>query len=190
MTIEAGLYQYLIANIPSASHNGQVNVDGTTVTWVSGQKFNTAWPGGQHITIDGNHRTIQGVTNDETLTINASLGTLTDVSYNSNNIYLGEAPNTTVKPYISYSRISAVRTYTMTRQTPLASALFRFRVYGISPASVVGVLGDLRSALSGYKGYMGAEWVDGCFLRGETDLGTQDTGGRGAAVDYEIFYYE
>jgi len=58
-------------------------VSGTTVTYVSGQKFHLRWTG-QPITINGASFTIATVTDGATLTLTASAGTQSNVSYSVN----------------------------------------------------------------------------------------------------------
>jgi len=59
---------------------GTVNVSGTTVTWVSGEKFLPGWAG-LPITINGSNYTIGSVSSGTALVLTSSAGTQTGVSY-------------------------------------------------------------------------------------------------------------
>lgn len=61
--------------------SGTVNVSGTAVTYVSGDEFAMAWTAGTTIIINGVSRTISTVNSPTSITISASGGTLTGVTY-------------------------------------------------------------------------------------------------------------
>lgn len=65
--------------------SGTVNVSGTTVTWVSGDKFNKAWSQGTPITINGVlYSFYQQPLDTETIELNQVAGELTGVPYQIN----------------------------------------------------------------------------------------------------------
>lgn len=60
--------------------SGTVNTSGTAVTWVSGTTFQSEWAGGA-IVINGNNFTILTVNSSTSITLTATAGTNTGVSY-------------------------------------------------------------------------------------------------------------
>ncbi|HXX18197.1 MAG TPA: hypothetical protein VEJ46_02240 [Candidatus Acidoferrum sp.] len=70
-----------------APQTGTVNTSGTSVTWVSGQRDNgdfVSWLAGQTITINGAGYTVASVQSSSALTLTASAGTQTGVSFSFN----------------------------------------------------------------------------------------------------------
>lgn len=59
---------------------GVINTDGTNVTWVSGDKFDSGWEG-ESIQIDGTDYVVDTVTDAENLILTASAGDNTGVDY-------------------------------------------------------------------------------------------------------------
>lgn len=60
---------------------GTVNTSGTTVTWISGPKFDTTWPSGMLIIINNITFAISTVVSATSITLTASAGTLTGVNW-------------------------------------------------------------------------------------------------------------
>ncbi len=79
-------------NFCSGQNAGTVNTSGKVVTWVSGQVFSTSWTG--QISINGTSQQIQFVTSTTSLTLVASVGTLTGVTYSSLSACLASAATT------------------------------------------------------------------------------------------------
>src|SRR5271157_54250 len=69
--------------IAAALASGTANTSGTAVSWVSGTQFTTgaAWVGGKTITINGTKYGIASVTSATALTLTATAGTQTGVSF-------------------------------------------------------------------------------------------------------------
>lgn len=74
---------YTVQNIANglAPITGTVNTSGTAVTLASGSNFNTAWPAGTSITINGTAYRIASVASTSALTLFSSAGTQTGVVY-------------------------------------------------------------------------------------------------------------
>lgn len=69
-------------NQPVYVAQGSCNVSGTAITWVSGTTFNTSWPVGTQIVLAGSIvALIASVGSSTSLTITASAGTFTGVSF-------------------------------------------------------------------------------------------------------------
>ncbi len=74
---------FYLGGIYSGNPGGNVSTSGTAVTWASGEQFPypTTWASGQIFQINGNNYTISSVNSPTSLTLTASAGTQTNVSY-------------------------------------------------------------------------------------------------------------
>lgn len=75
-----------IQNIGPITTSGTVNTSGTAVTLASGASFDTHWTG--VIVINGSNFTIASVNSTTSITLTATAGTLTGVSYNTAQDYM------------------------------------------------------------------------------------------------------
>ena len=83
--ISCGGEAYILSSYASDSNHGTVNINGTSVNWVSGQQFSTdsSW-NGKGILIDGKKNySIASVTNSTHLTLTSSAGVQSNITYSS-----------------------------------------------------------------------------------------------------------
>ncbi len=99
-------------NFCSGQNAGTVNTAGKIVTWVSGGLFSTSWTG--QISINGTSQQIQFVSSTTSLTLVASAGTLTGVTYSSLSACLA-SPATTYTDFTAGT--SCATTAQLTPQT-------------------------------------------------------------------------
>ena len=196
MSIEVAVFQHTRNNVPSINNVGVVNTNGTAVTWVSGDKFNTAWKDGQLITINGVNRLVLSVTNAESLTLRTTAGVQTGVGYGVYRVYTLTAHQDAIDPYIVLNKVSGVREYTHTEQASLVTTRYQLTVYGKNYSNTKATVEEIRQAFSGFKGQMGGAsgtYVSSCFLDNEIDRFDQtlsSTDYYQVVVDYLIRHYE
>jgi len=88
----------------------------------------------------------------------------------STRVYRHRAPMETNLPYILVEKIGATRVYNLTTQFPLAQSTVQVDVY-VSKPNQVSTLGEhVRNRLSGYRGSMGNEVIQGCTCIRDNDL--------------------
>ncbi|MFA5374129.1 MAG: DUF3168 domain-containing protein [Candidatus Omnitrophota bacterium] len=102
-------------------------------------------------------------------------------------IYYVIAPQNVVKPYIVFSKISAVRVSSHDGPSHLANPRFQFSCFGETYKSMKDMALALQGALEGYTGTLGGAGgvpVNGVFYENETDLDDN------VAVDYKFWHEE
>ncbi len=66
---------------------GTVNTNGTAITWVSGDKFATAWTNGTEVIVNGVSKVIASVASETSMTLTASAGIQASVIYTAKPTY-------------------------------------------------------------------------------------------------------
>jgi hypothetical protein len=93
----------------------------------------------------------------------------TTVALVANRVYAVMAPQDVIAPYLVFTRISDIPSYTFDGLSGLSFCRVQFTAVAVTYASARAILAQLEAALSGFKGSMGTLRVASVFKDLETD---------------------
>lgn len=183
MSVEIALFGRLKAEVAATKSTGVVNTNGTAVVWVSGDKFDSRWAG-QPVTINGVQYAVASVATDESLTLYSTAGVQAGVTYAFYRVYGATAPQSVVKPYIVYHKLSPGREYSHDGFSKLSRSRVQISCYGETYGSAKQVAAQVIAAMESWQ----AGGVRFAPLAGEQDLFEQDTGLYHVPVDFFVHF--
>jgi hypothetical protein len=108
----------------------------------------------------------------------------------SSRIYALTAPENVAEPYLVYRKVSAPRTYHFDGQDGFVAARIQFDCVAGLYVTAKAISEELRCALSGFRGLMGAVAVSSAFLDNEIDGDDPAAGLFWVTCDYLITHAE
>jgi len=179
VTVEIDLLERLKEAIDTTKSTGTVNTNGTAVTWVSGDKFDSRWVN-QPVTIDGAQYAVQSVADDENLVLWASAGVQAGAGYAFYRVYGKTAPQNVIVPYILYFKTSPSRDYTHDGFSGLHRPRIQISCFANTYGQVKAMAKEVVEAVEA--------WSPPAFVAGEQDMFEEDTGLYHVPVDFFIHY--
>ena len=183
MSLEPKIMSYLKANVPAVVNTGVVDTNGTAVTRVSGDLFNTAWA--QHlININGVDYAVASVTNTGSLTLHASAGVQTGVAYNFYRIAFVKALQGLPPPYLTIAKVSEQKDYTHDGASGLTRPRFQINVFANTYPQAKLAAVEVKEAMDNWQ----ADGIRFAPLQNEIDLYEEDTKLHHVPLDFFIHY--
>ena len=108
-------------------------------------------------------------------------------------IYYVRADQAVAKPYIVFSKISAIRVSSHDGGSGLANPRFQFSCFGETYKSVTDIAVAIQDSLEGFTGVMGGVGgvnVNGCYYEDETDFYEEDSKLYHRALDFKLWHDE
>lgn len=105
-----------------------------------------------------------------------------------NRVYPAPLPQGATKPALTYWRVDDIPTYGYAGDLGLNTARVQLDIWADTLASIETVKGQLKSALSGFRGQMGSTTVGGAFLLDFRDALDAESGTRRGIMDVQINY--
>jgi hypothetical protein len=115
------------------------------------------------------------------------------VSLIAKKIYPIIAPEGTVVPYVTYTRISGQRYHAFRSDSGMTNPIFQFSCFGTSYGNAKAIAAQLRAALQNYSNTMGGVGgvsVQSVLLMDENDLYDEEAKEYYTTIDFQFFFNE